>query len=234
MNRRPPQISAYGDHAIYIKYDTDEFDTAINDVVHDLAARFKPDNHWIDVMTGYDSLVLTFDNRQLSFETAKHKAENAIRRQSGFAPPKTPSPKTPSPKTPSLKEHGRLIDIPVHYGGEYGPDLAAICRSSGLSEQAVIEKHSAQIYRVCMMGFLPGFAFLSEIPKALHHPRRATPRARVPAGSIGIANWQTGIYGLDSPGGWQIIGRTDLTLFDKTRTPPSLIETGNQIRFIAQ
>ena len=84
------------------------------------------------------------------------------------------------------------------------------------------------------MGFIPGFTFLSEVDPVLHHPRHATPRAMVPAGSVGIANWQTGIYGLESPGGWQIIGRTDLAMFDPNRDEPFLVTAGDRIRFVPQ
>ena len=219
MTKIHPRISAYGDHALQIQYKADGFSDSISDSVHALAAQLRADMNWIDIMTGYDSLVVTFDSAALSFASAKRKVEDTLIRNS---PAKT------------LKTKGRLIDIPVHYGGEHGPDMATICNSSGLSEKAVIKKHSEQTYRVCMMGFLPGFAFLSEAPKALHHPRHACPRKTVPAGSIGIANWQTGIYGLESPGGWQIIGRTDLVMFDKTRDTPSLIEAGDRIRFLPQ
>ncbi len=219
MTQTLPRISAYGDHALQIQYDVDGFSTAINDAVHTLAAQLKTDENWIDIITGYDSLVATFNSTALTIDSAKRKVEDTLIR----------TPQSASPQT-----QNRLIDIPVTYGGACGPDMGNICQSSGLNEQAVIEKHAAQIYRVCMMGFLPGFAFLSEVPKALHHPRHANPRAVVPAGSIGIANWQTGIYGLDSPGGWQIIGRTDQVMFDKTRKTPSLIQAGDRIRFIPQ
>ncbi|MEP1231093.1 MAG: 5-oxoprolinase subunit PxpB [Litorimonas sp.] len=212
-----PSISPYGDHALYVHYNSDGFSMAINDAVHTLAARLRSDINWIDIMTGYDSLVVTFDSARLSLDAAKRKIEDIIIRQ---------------PQAETVQTQGELIDIPVYYGGEYGPDIDAICHSSGLSQTQVIDAHSAQSYRVCMMGFIPGFAFLSETPQALHHPRHATPRAHVPAGSIGIANWQTGIYGLDSPGGWQIIGRTDLTMFDPSRSPPFLIKTGDRIRFV--
>jgi len=202
-----------------IQYAAQGYDASINDAVHALAAQLKRDRNWIDIMTGYDSLVVTFDSARLSLNGAKRKIEDVLIRK---------------PALGTSNHQTRLIDIPVHYGGEHGPDLAVISRASGLREAAVIEQHSAQIYRVSMMGFLPGFAFLSDAPKALHHPRHKTPRPFVPAGSIGIANWQTGIYGLDSPGGWQIIGKTDMVLFDKSREIPSLIQAGDQIRFIAQ
>jgi len=220
MPRLPhPRISAYGDHALHIQYDADGFSAAINDAVHSLASQLKTVSHWVDVMTGYDSLVVTFDSALLDMASAKRKVEDVLLH-------------TQQLKTPHPEAH--LIELPVHYGGEYGPDIKIISAATGLSETALIEMHAAQTYRVCMMGFIPGFAFLSEAPTALHHPRHDTPRARVPAGSIGIANWQTGIYGLESPGGWQIIGRTSTVLFDKTRDVPSRLQTGDQIRFIPQ
>ena len=104
--------------------------------------------------------------------------------------------------------------------------------SHKLSQADVIKLHSQQLYDVCMMGFIPGFAFLSEAPAELHHPRHATPRPNVRAGSVGIAGWQTGIYGQDSPGGWQIIGRTPLKIFDKSRKDLFLVKAGDQIQFV--
>ena len=112
--------------------------------------------------------------------------------------------------------------------------MERICSASKLSVDDVIKKHSGETYRVCMMGFIPGFTFLSPAPKALHHPRLETPRAKVPAGSIGIANWQTGIYGLQSPGGWQIIGQTPLSIFNANRETPFLLNAGDRVRFIPQ
>jgi len=134
----------------------------------------------------------------------------------------------------SKTELGPIVDIPVNYGGAYGPDMERICSASKLSVDDVIKKHSGETYRVCMMGFIPGFTFLSPAPKALHHPRLETPRAKVPAGSIGIANWQTGIYGLQSPGGWQIIGQTPLSIFNANRETPFLLNAGDRVRFIPQ
>ena len=128
----------------------------------------------------------------------------------------------------------RLIDIPVSYGGEMGPDLHHVADICGLSPKEVIERHAAQPYLVCLMGFIPGFAFMSETDTALHIARRETPRPNVAKGSVGLAGWQTGIYGLESPGGWQIIGRTPLTLFDPNRDTPFLLEAGDWIRFTPQ
>ncbi|SCK11889.1 5-oxoprolinase subunit PxpB [Vogesella sp. LIG4] len=128
----------------------------------------------------------------------------------------------------------RRVNIPVHYGGEHGPDLAAVAAHCGLSEQEVIARHSAARYTVFFLGFQPGFAYLGGLPPALATPRRAEPRLAVPAGSVGIGGEQTGIYPATSPGGWQLIGRTTLALFDPQREPPSLLLPGDRVRFVAQ
>lgn len=128
----------------------------------------------------------------------------------------------------------RRVDIPVHYGGEHGPDLAAVAAHCGLSEQEVIARHSAARYTVFFLGFQPGFAYLGGLPATLATPRRAEPRLTVPAGSVGIGGEQTGIYPAASPGGWQLIGHTSLQLFDPQREPPSLLLPGDRVRFVPQ
>ena len=127
---------------------------------------------------------------------------------------------------------GPLVEIPVCYGGDFGPDLAAVARHAGLSEAAVIELHSAAEYLVYMLGFAPGFPYLGGLDARLATPRRAGPRPRVPAGTVGIAGAQTGIYPLPTPGGWQLIGRTPRRLFDAGRTPPSRLQAGDRLRFV--
>ena len=129
-------------------------------------------------------------------------------------------------------EPGRVVDVPVVYGGEAGPDLADVAAFAGCTPEAVIERHASKLYRVYMLGFLPGFAYLAHVDSTIAAPRRATPRLRVAAGSVGIAGAQTGIYPRDSPGGWQIIGRTPLTLFDAAQTTPALLAPGDQVRFV--
>jgi len=128
----------------------------------------------------------------------------------------------------------RQVEIPVHYGGEYGPDLAAVAAHCGLSEQQVIHRHSAAQYTVFFLGFQPGFAYLGGLPAALATPRRAEPRLRVPAGSVGIGGEQTGIYPASSPGGWQLIGHTRLKLFDPTAAQPTLLQPGDRVRFVCE
>ena len=125
------------------------------------------------------------------------------------------------------------IDVPVEYGGEAGPDLDAVAAASGLSAAEVIARHTAPAYRVFMVGFLPGFAYLGGVNPSIAAPRHASPRPRVAAGSVGIAGRQTGVYPQASPGGWQIIGRTATRFFDAGRTPSSLAAPGDRVRFVA-
>ncbi|WP_321890041.1 5-oxoprolinase subunit PxpB [Paraburkholderia bannensis] len=129
---------------------------------------------------------------------------------------------------------GREVEIPVHYGGEAGPDLGAVARHTGLAPADVAARHAAGVYTVFFLGFQPGFAYLGGLDAALHAPRRATPRVAVPAGSVGIGGAQTGIYPARSPGGWQLIGRTALNLFDPARNPPSLLMPGDRVRFVIE
>ena len=129
------------------------------------------------------------------------------------------------------KVEGRKITIPVVYGEEYGPDLSHVARYHGLIEEQVVKLHSRREYRVYMIGFVAGFPYLGEVPDEIATPRLETPRFKVPAGSVGIAERQTGIYPCEAPGGWQIIGRTPLELFDSIRQPPALLEPGDIVKF---
>lgn len=133
----------------------------------------------------------------------------------------------------AAEEGSRLVEIPVCYGGAFGPDLAACAARSGMAEAEFIAAHASIDYKVALIGFMPGFPYLTGLPQALAQPRRPSPRSRVPAGSVGIAGGQTGIYPLASPGGWQLIGRTPLRLFDPGRGEPSLLRAGDALRFVA-
>lgn len=127
----------------------------------------------------------------------------------------------------------REIEIPVCYGGAHGPDTEDVARHAGMDAQQVIERHTASSYRVAMLGFAPGFPYLLGLDRALHTPRRQTPRIRVPAGSVAIGGAQTGIYPCRLPGGWMLIGRTPLGLFDARREPCCLLTPGDSVRFRA-
>jgi len=125
----------------------------------------------------------------------------------------------------------RLLEIPVCYGEELGPDLAEVAKLHEITPDAVIQLHVSAIYRVYFLGFAPGFAYLGELPEALTTPRLATPRKSVPAGSVGIAGSQTGVYPIATPGGWRLLGRTPLAMFQPNRANMSLLLTGDRVRF---
>src|SRR5688572_128790 len=125
------------------------------------------------------------------------------------------------------------IEIPVEYGGAHGPDLDAVAAHAGCSVAEVIKRHSERTYRVYMLGFVPGFAYMGRVDPSIASPRHRVPRERVPAGSVGIAGLQTGVYPVESPGGWQLIGRTSAIMFDPRRGRPSLLAPGDVVRFVA-
>lgn len=218
MNAITPTLRNYGDNAVLVEWATSGFNAQVSDQVHALAAQLRQTPFLTEVMPGYDSLVVSFDAAAQSLASVTERVETALQSSAGLV----------------AVSESRLVDIPVTYGGEAGPDLAALADTIGKTPAEVIALHSDPEYRVCMMGFIPGFAFLSAVNPLLQHPRHATPRAAVPAGSVGIANWQTGIYGLDSPGGWQIIGRTSAVMFDAARNEPFFVEAGDRIRFVPQ
>jgi inhibitor of KinA len=125
----------------------------------------------------------------------------------------------------------RTIEIPVCYGGEFGPDLNEVALQCGVSTEQVVALHLASPHRIYMLGFAPGFPFIGGLDPALEMPRRASPRTRIPPGSVGIARDQSCIYPVETPGGWNLVGRTPLRLFDPNAAPPSLLSQGDQIRF---
>jgi len=169
-----------------------------------------------ELAPGYRSLLVVFDPLAI---TPEHLKARILEIDAASA----------SAGLPSAKR----VTVPVFYGGEYGPDLDAVAAHLGTSTDEVIRLHTGTIYRVYMIGFTPGYPYLGELPMELAVPRRSTPRTRVPKGSVGIAQRQTGIYPVESPGGWQIIGWTPIELFDPGRSLPSLLEMGDQVKFEA-
>ena len=133
----------------------------------------------------------------------------------------------------STKSDARLVEIPVCYDPEFAFDVENVAHHAQISSREVVDLHSAAEYRVSCIGFVPGFPFLAGLPKELATPRRATPRKEIPAGSVAIGGAQTGIYPLRSPGGWNLIGRTPLQLFDPEKTPPAFLRAGDRVRFRA-
>ncbi|MDR3388435.1 MAG: 5-oxoprolinase subunit PxpB [Rudaea sp.] len=136
-------------------------------------------------------------------------------------------------QTPRSNPDVATIDIPVCYGGDFGPDLGEVARHANMSVDEVVERHCAGEYRVAMLGFAPGFPYLIGLDAALCTPRLPSPRLRVPAGSVAIGGKQTGVYPRELPGGWRLIGRTPLRLFDPVREPPALFAPGGRVRFRA-
>lgn len=168
----------------------------------------------VDAVAGVDSLVLSFDPIAISSEDALAMLQSAL----------------DDPFT-EITAPGKTIDIPVLYGGDHGPDFDALCAQTDLSADALIEAHCGRAYRVAIIGFAPGFAYLGGLDERLRTDRLATPRQRVEAGSVGIAGAFTGVYALASPGGWRIIGRTPRRLFDGAAETPLLFSPGDEVRF---
>ena len=159
------------------------------------------------LMVVYDPLIISLD----SLESQMNEIWNAL-----------DDARLPDPRT---------VEIPVVYGDKYGPDLEWIADYHKMTPQDVIRLHTQPTYQVYMIGFMPGYPYMGEVPDELVTPRRKTPRTHVPRGSVGIAQKQTGIYPVASPGGWQIIGRTPVRLFDPQGKPPSFLEMGDRVKF---
>ncbi|WP_297437049.1 5-oxoprolinase subunit PxpB [Thermococcus sp.] len=202
-----------GDSALLISFG-EVIGEEINEKIHSLARAIERANfEWlVEVVPAYSSLAVIYDPVLIDFERVKRTIEGL--------------------EFSSEKFEGKLVKIPVLYGGEYGPDLEFVAQHNGLSVDKVIEIHSKPTYRVHFLGFLPGFAYLGGMDERIATPRLGRPRLKVPAGSVGIAGKQTGIYPLESPGGWRLIGRTPLRLFDPSKEPPTLLRPGDRVRFV--
>jgi KipI family sensor histidine kinase inhibitor len=181
-----------------------------------LADRIRKSGNWLECVAGIDSVVVQFDNTRIEPSDARRRLE--LETKSPVVEPDT---------------SGEVLELPVCYGGEYGPDLEELSVSLGLSPVDIIKLHSGQEYRVDMLGFTPGFAYIGGLDKALNVPRLMQPRLRVAAGSIGIADGRTGVYALPGPGGWQIIGRTTHVLFDPSSEQPFQLLPNARVRFKA-
>lgn len=208
-------IRPAGDSAVLVQLG-ERVDPNINRQVHALAEIIAVNSipGVLETVPGYATLLVHYDPLVLSYAQLVDWLERV--KQEDAAP----------------NRKSRLIEIPVVYGGVFGPDLSFVAKTNGLSEEDVIRIHTSRDYTVYLMGFMPGFPYLGGMDPAIAAPRMQTPRKLVPAGSVGIAGEQTGVYPFDSPGGWQIIGRTNRKLFDVTQCPPCLLSPGDTIRFI--
>lgn len=170
-----------------------------------------------DVAPGYCTVGVHFDPLQTDLAALEHAIATEF---NGIASIQTVADR-------------QAIEIPVRYGGDAGPDLAAVAEYAKCSEDEVVARHTSRTYRVYMLGFVPGFCYMGRVDPEIAAPRHRVPRERVPAGSVGIAGGQTGVYPVDSPGGWQLIGKTDTVMFDAGRPQPSLLAPGDLVRFVA-
>jgi inhibitor of KinA len=217
MVHTPPRFRPMGDRSFLVELG-DTLSPEVNRCVQQLMLQLRQARlaGVRELAPGYRSLLVVFDPLTIAPAELKERITQ-IAAQNG------------SDDLPKAK----LITIPVFYGGDYGPDLEGVAGLLGIAPDDVIRLHTETIYRVYMIGFTPGYPYMGELPADLAVPRRSTPRTRVPKGSVGIAQRQTGIYPVLSPGGWQIIGWTPIELFDPTRQPPSLLEMGDRVKFEA-
>jgi inhibitor of KinA len=219
------RLLALGDSALTIEFGT-SINPRVNAQVHALALALatQPIAGVLDVVPAFASLTVFYDPVRF------HAAYPSI--------PPIQALEFEVRKRFNLTEHsphtcGREVDLPVCYGGEFGPDLEELACVHGLTRQRLIDLHTQPAYSVYMLGFAPGFPYLGGLHRQLHTPRRSSPRAQVPAGSVGIGGAQTGVYPLATPGGWNIIGRTPLALFRPNEDIPSLLRPGDRLRFRA-
>lgn len=172
--------------------------------------------HIRNLHPGYASLLVDFDPLAISHEDVETLVESLL--SAGFV---------------ETEEKSEVVEMPVCYDAEFGPDLADVAAYTKLSVEEVVRLHASATYRVCFLGFTGGFAYLGGMPEMLQTPRLATPRRAVAAGSVGIAGGQTGIYPTQTPGGWRLIGRTPLRMFDAWAEPPTRVQAGDRVRFLA-
>jgi KipI family sensor histidine kinase inhibitor len=204
-----------GDRGLLLEFG-DEISREINEKVRRMALAIQAEaiEGIIETVPTYRSLLIIYNPTTFPIEDLKKRLELI---EEGLQQTPLPEPK--------------LIHIPVVYGGIYGPDLEGVAKYLQISPEEVIRLHCSQPYLIYMIGFMPGYPYMGELPQALVIPRLKTPRLIVPKGSVAIAQRQTGIYSMESPGGWQILGRTPVELFDPEKDPPALLQMGDVVQF---
>lgn len=204
-----------GDRGLLLEFG-EEISSEVNERVRRmaLAIQTKVIEGIIETVPTYRSLLIIYNPLILPIEKLKKRLEET---EAGLQQAPFPEPK--------------LTRIPVVYGGPYGPDLNDVAKYHQISTEKVTRLHCSKPYLIYMIGFMPGFPYMGELPEALAIPRLKTPRLSVPAGSVAIAQRQTGIYPMESPGGWQIIGRTPVKLFDPVKDSPALLQMGDFVQF---
>ncbi len=212
----PARYLPFGDAALVVEFG-DTISLEINRRVVALdSAILKAEIRGVEeLVPTYRSLLVRYDPLKISYEQLVFRVRDLEENL----------------KDSHVKMEGRKVVVPVVYGGEYGPDLGHVAQFHGLTEEQVVRLHSEREYRVYMIGFVAGFPYLGEVADEIATPRLETPRLKVSAGSVGIAEKQTGIYPCEAPGGWQIIGRTPIRLFDPWQQPPTPLNSGDTVKF---
>ena len=210
------RILPLGDSAATIEFGN-EISTELNNESIALADHLmgEPFDGMIEAVPAYSSVTVFYDTTKTAFSNVERQLAEVARTVKGDG-----------------KKDIQLIEIPIEISPETSPDLERIAEFSDLSKGDTIELFLSRAYRVYMLGFLPGFAYMGEVDERIAAPRLETPRTKVTKGSVGIAGKQTGIYPLESPGGWNIIGRTDLKMFDPNADQPCLLGPGDEVRFV--
>jgi len=212
-NPRPVRFLAAGDTALVVEFG-DQVDRTISDRVIGLAdavaTRAIPGV--VELVPTFRSLMIHYDPLRISYADLEAAVAPLL------------------DEIGAVRHHGRRFTLPVAYGGEFGPDLEEVAERTGIPPAEVIRLHTAVAYHVYAIGFLPGYSYMGDGPQELSLPRRETPRLRVPMGSVSIAFRQVGIYSLESPGGWHLLGRTPVRLFDTRRETPVLFAPGDEVR----
>lgn len=203
-----------GDAAVLVELG-DVLDAALNARVHALARQVENLRGVTVTVPGYTTLLVEYEPAMCDYDVLCRDIENALGATDAAVMPET-----------------RMIEIPTRYGGEFGPDLDFVAQHNGMTTEQIVWRHTQDTYRVFMIGFSPGFPYLGIVNEKIAAPRLETPRKRVPAGSVAIAGRQTGIYPRESPGGWRLIGRTDVKLFDPLCEPPTLLRAGDRVKFV--
>jgi KipI family sensor histidine kinase inhibitor len=211
-----PQIRISGDRAVLVEYG-DAIDPVVNEKVRAMTTLLKQ-----GLPDGIEAVIPAYRNLSLIYDPLVTSPEKLLSLLLEL------EARLHEVKIPAA----RIVEIPVLYGGMFGPDIEVVAQHNGLTVEEVIAIHAATDYPIYMIGFTPGFCYLGGLDRRIHAPRRMTPRTLLPGGSVGIAEAQTGMYPVDSPGGWQIIGRTPLRLFAPERENPFHYEAGDRIRFM--
>ncbi len=230
MNRQTAKtivnMQPHGDSAIVIQFGED-INEQVNGLVHAAAACIEeqPFPGFIECIPAFTSVTVFYD----IYEVYQHMSQEV---SSPYEQVKAYVAARVNRLSAGERSSRRVVEIPVCYGGEFGPDLEEVAQMNELTCEEVISIHTEGEYMVYMLGFAPGFPFLGGMSERIAAPRKSSPRPSIPAGSVGIAGRQTGVYPISTPGGWQLIGKTPLALFRPEENPPSLLRAGDTVKFV--